>query len=204
VGDAAAGFDDAVSYQVDWVGAEQVEQADAAAEQHRHQVYLDFVEQSGGQSLLGCGGAVQTDGTVTRGGFRLCDRAFDAVGDEREHRRRGAVDHLLEYRVVGLCSGLSEPPVQDLTAFAQRMFSAVVWSGDVPVQRHRHARATFPMAAPLVVGGGHESGSCWPHDATAHRPPAQQDSPEGPSPMTADTAAPALAATARNVMDRIR
>ncbi len=62
MGDTAAGFDDAVAGEGDRVGAEEVEEADPAAEQNRDQVDLELVEQARGEGLLGCGGAVQTDG----------------------------------------------------------------------------------------------------------------------------------------------
>src|SRR5919106_3842168 len=68
--------------ELDVFGREALEQAPALAEQHRHELDLEDVEQPGLQALLGCVGAVQQDVPIARG--RLCPlhARLDALGHE--------------------------------------------------------------------------------------------------------------------------
>jgi hypothetical protein len=76
------------SLQLD-LHAKMVEQADSPAEQDRYQVDLHLVEKSGPETLLGGCSAVKPDIFVARGRLGPFDGVLDAVGGEREHRRRG-------------------------------------------------------------------------------------------------------------------
>src|SRR5438477_10495441 len=80
------GLDHPCAFKLDWLGAQVVEQPDAITEQDGCQINAYFVEKPRFQALL----------RDTRGGyghvlvacthFCLCNRAFDAVGDEGEGR----------------------------------------------------------------------------------------------------------------------
>ena len=63
MGDAALAFQDPDALELDVLRAEVVEEAASPAEQDGDQVDLELVEQAGGESELGDGGAVPTSGT---------------------------------------------------------------------------------------------------------------------------------------------
>lgn len=64
------------------VRAGALEQKPALAEQHRHELDLENVEQPGLQALLGCEGAVQHDISIACGRLCLLYARRDALGHE--------------------------------------------------------------------------------------------------------------------------
>ena len=70
--------------QFDVIGGEPVEHPDATAQQHRHQIDLDLIEQARGDHLLHGFTAHHLDGASAGGGPGRGDRLIDAAGDEGE------------------------------------------------------------------------------------------------------------------------
>jgi hypothetical protein len=110
--------DHPLRFQRDRVERDAVEEADAAAEEDRHDVHLHDIEQTGPQVLLSrLAAAGDEDVLVTRGRARLLERRLDALGDEdevgsalhrlglarvmREHEDRAAERRLVAPPAVG-------------------------------------------------------------------------------------------------------
>ena len=74
------------AFELNRLDAEMVKQPDTAAQQHWHEVDVEFVEQSGLEALLR--DARGADGNILVPGdfLGLCYRAFDAIADEGEDR----------------------------------------------------------------------------------------------------------------------
>jgi hypothetical protein len=70
--------------QVDRPGAEVIEQADAAPEQHRHQVEVELVQESRSEALLHDAGGAHADVLVPGDRSGLLQGAFESVGDKGE------------------------------------------------------------------------------------------------------------------------
>jgi hypothetical protein len=82
-------FDDARAVEPDRCVRQVVQVADAAAEQDRHQVDTELVNQAGVETPLGEVGAAERHDLVACMGLGLGDRLLDAaLGDERERRVR--------------------------------------------------------------------------------------------------------------------
>ena len=69
-----------------WRAGEVVEESNPGAEQNRHDVDGDFVEEASIQELLDGVSAVDPNGLPGGGGFGLVHGAFDAVGHEVDSR----------------------------------------------------------------------------------------------------------------------
>jgi hypothetical protein len=80
------GLDHPRAFQLNWLGAQVVEQSDTTTEQDGHQVDMDFVKQSGLEALLGDAGGAYRDTLVPCNLPGLLNGAFYAVGDESERR----------------------------------------------------------------------------------------------------------------------
>jgi hypothetical protein len=79
-------LDDPGDFEVNWLRAKVVEQADSCAEQDRHQVDVDLVQKLGLEALLHGARGAYLDVLVTRRVLCLTNRALDPIGDERERR----------------------------------------------------------------------------------------------------------------------
>src|SRR5262249_43814023 len=79
-------LDEPYAFQFDWLSTQMLEQSDTRSEQDRRQVDMNFVEQPGLETLLRDTRGGDGHILVPCGLLRLTNRAFNAVGDERERR----------------------------------------------------------------------------------------------------------------------
>ena len=82
----ASSLDHPGAFQINTTRSEIVEQPDSCPKQDRHQIDMDFIQQSGLDALLGDSRAGYGDVLVPCGLLCLTNGAFNAIGDEGEGR----------------------------------------------------------------------------------------------------------------------
>jgi hypothetical protein len=80
----AGGFRHRLPFEFNRFNTQMLKQPDAAAEQDRHQIDLDFVKQPGLKTLLRDIRAADPDASASCDCLSLSDGALDAIRDERE------------------------------------------------------------------------------------------------------------------------